>query len=207
MNRLYLELYEAFSLFNREFFDGSLPEVMITLERNYRIKGYFSPERFIEREEKNGKQLHEIALNPEYFGLLTVPEILSTLFHEMVHLEFYGNDRSQKKGYHSKKWALKMEECGLIPTDTGYKGGKKTGWRITQVIEKGGRFDLFTEEMIRRGFEIEWKDNLAKVEEEPERKKKKRFKYTCSCGLNVWGKKGLKIKCGECNEFYIMNDR
>ena len=94
MNRLYLELYEAFSLFNREFFDGSLPEVMITLERNYRIKGYFSPERFIEREEKNGKQLHEIALNPEYFGLLTVPEILSTLFHEMVHLEFYGNDRS-----------------------------------------------------------------------------------------------------------------
>lgn len=204
MNCLYEELYYAFNFFNKEFFNSELPEVIITLERNYRIKGYFSSNRFISRIHAN-KKMHEISLNPEYFGLYSVPEILSTLVHEMVHLEFYGSDKSQAKGYHSKKWASKMEQIGLLPTDTGHIGGNKTGYRITQLIIPGGTFDKLSKKMIENGFNIPWKDNIEKEEIINRRKKNKRIKYTCKCGNNIWAKRGLIILCPECKSVYNEN--
>lgn len=202
----YSELYSAYSLFNERYFDNKLPSVIITLERNYRIKGYFSPNRFSQRDETSDEKRHEIAMNPEYFGLHTVEETLATLIHEMTHLFFYGNDKSSVKGYHSKKWAAKMEEIGLIPTNTGCIGGKKTGYVITQVIKENGSFDRFVKKMIENGFTISWKDSFFSTEKTVKEKKKKRYKYKCSCGHSIWAKKGLNILCCDCKESYLIEE-
>jgi hypothetical protein len=36
----------AYDFFNRELFAGSLPQVLVTLQRHANTRGYFSPERF-----------------------------------------------------------------------------------------------------------------------------------------------------------------
>jgi hypothetical protein len=51
--------------FNGELFAGSLPQVLVTLQRHANSRGYFSPERFKGRVEK--ASVHELALNPDTF--------------------------------------------------------------------------------------------------------------------------------------------
>ena len=42
----YQGFQEAYDFFNRELFGGSLPQVLVTLQRHANTRGYFSPERF-----------------------------------------------------------------------------------------------------------------------------------------------------------------
>src|SRR5690349_23874544 len=103
------------------YFSGALPHVMITLQRKPRMLGYFSALRFSGRIEN--LQVHEIALNPDGFIGASDEDILSTLVHEMCHLQQFGEDGKNSK-YHNQAWAMKMEHVGLIPSDTGKPGGK-----------------------------------------------------------------------------------
>jgi hypothetical protein len=104
MNRAVITLQEyqgfqrAYDFFNIELFGGSLPQVLVTLQRHANTRGYFSPERFKGRVEKAA--VHELALNPDTFTGRTDEMILSTLVHEMCHVwqETYGGKRS--RGYH-----------------------------------------------------------------------------------------------------------
>lgn len=62
------ETYSAFQMayeyFNKELFDGSLPECLITLQRkDKRVGGYFWSRRFAETE--SGERTDEIAINPQ----------------------------------------------------------------------------------------------------------------------------------------------
>ena len=43
----YAELQQAYDHFNGALFNGALPQCLITLQREKRTCGYFSPERFI----------------------------------------------------------------------------------------------------------------------------------------------------------------
>jgi len=52
----------------------------------------------------------------------------------------------------------KMEEIGLIPSDTGKEGGKRTGDRMSHYIKLGGRFALVVEQLLATGFEFTWRE-------------------------------------------------
>ena len=79
----YRAFQDAYDFFNAELFAGSLPHVLVTLQRHANTRGYFAPERFTGRMEKAAA--HELAMNPDTFTGRSDEDILSTLAHEMAH--------------------------------------------------------------------------------------------------------------------------
>lgn len=194
----YLQLDKAYSHFNRALFDGALPPCVITLQRKKGAYGYFWGETWSETE---GETLtDEIALNPNAFKGRMLAAVLSTLVHEMCHLRQHHFGKPSRGGYHNKEWAGFMEAVGLIPSDTGAQGGKKTGQRMTHYIEKGGAFDKACDQLMRKGFSLPWQA-LTRDEDMAAKKKASKTKYTCpACGLNAWAKPDVHLKCGDCDE-------
>lgn len=145
----------AYDFFNRSLFHGQLPPCLISLQRKAKTQGYFSFRRFI---DDNGRYTDEIALNPEFFGVLPVLDTLSTLVHEMCHLWQQHFGKPGRRGYHNKEWADKMEAIGLMPSDTHKPGGKRTGEHMGDYIIEDGLFMQAARNLLRTEFSIHWYD-------------------------------------------------
>jgi predicted SprT family Zn-dependent metalloprotease len=198
-NAITKEQYDAFQkaydFFNKELFAASLPPVLVTLQRQAKARGFFSPERFVGRSVE--EVAHELALNPDHFGR-TDEEVLSTLVHEMAHVWQQAHGTPPRKSYHDREWAAKMKEIGLQPSTTGEPGGKETGQSVTHYIIKGGAFALAVSKLKASGFSLRWQSRNGQ-EVERQKKAASKTKYTCpSCDLNAWGKPGIALICGEC---------
>lgn len=154
----YTELQQAYDFFNVTLFDQMLPDMLITLQRGKNTFGYFAPDRFT--GESN---LSELAMNPDYFGGRSLADTLSTLVHEMVHVWQYHTPGVKKcrGGYHDRVWGEKMELVGLMPSNTGMPGGKKTGQQMTHYIIRGGRFQTAVYDLLKNGFSISWYDKWS----------------------------------------------
>lgn len=228
----YDELQIAFDFFNTHLFDSQLPQCLITLQREKRTYGYFSPERFI---NSDGEKTDEIAMNPAYFAICPPEEVLQTLVHEMTHLWQYHFGKAGRAGYHNKEWAFKMESIGLMPSATGKEGGAKTGDKMSDYIIKGGRFEkwllaylpevlgshgLIDSLLERKQSRPIAENSIDDIKPELEQwgveigedgevmigsdSKPTRAKFTCpECSTNVWGKPSLNIVCGDCNTLYL----
>jgi predicted SprT family Zn-dependent metalloprotease len=192
----YSTFNEAFAHFNDTLFGGELPDVLITLQRRSRSKGFFAARRFAHR--RGSEIIDEIALNPAAMQGRTDEQIASTLVHEMVHhwQEHFG--KPGRGTYHNKEWAAKMEELGLIPSHTGEPGGKRTGQRVTHYIQEGGRFQEEWKLLAECGFAFDYHDRLTNG---PTTVRKLKVRYACPvCSIHVWGKPELRFRCEDCNE-------
>lgn len=203
-------LIYAYDLINQKFFNNELPRCLITLQRKSRAYGYFSANRFYNVDSKDSTD--EIALNPSILSLSQYEELLSTLAHEMCHLwQFHFSSNPKKKGkqsaYHDNEWAKKMEfGLGLMPSNTGKEGGKKTGTRMSDYIIKGGIFDQFCNELEKIDFKLKWKEFVGSkklnINDDTIRIDGSKQKFTCPlCGQNAWAKLSAKIACAadKCN--------
>lgn len=219
----YEELQQAYDHFNRALFGGQLPPCLITLQREKRTYGYFSPERFVNRE---GSKTDEIAMNPSFYAIRTVEDVLSTLVHEMAHLWQAHFGKPGRGRYHNKEWGDKMEALGLMPSNTGQEGGKRVGDQMTHYIIKGGPYTGACASLLTREFTLSWMDRFPPYEPDTEgleglmgleglgvnvpkepTNKSNRIKYSCpSCGTNVWGKPGLRLRCAECEQGPIFEE-
>ena len=187
-------LQRAYDHFNKELFHGKLPGCLITLQRKKSCYGYHAHERFSDGETT----CNEIALNPDYFDRES-REILSTLVHEMCHLQQDTFMKPARKGYHNEAWAKLMDAVGLIPTATGKLGGKRTGQSVTHIIQEGGEFDVSCDEFLK-DFDKLLVDLWAKNKAPKKPRTESKQKYTCSsCGLNAWAKPDIVIVCGDCH--------
>ncbi|EIE9938027.1 SprT-like domain-containing protein [Pseudomonas yamanorum] len=219
----YAELQAAYVHYNNALFDGKLPHCLITMQREKRTYGYFSSRRFGNKHDKT--MTDEIAMNPSYFGVVPLLEILQTLVHEMAHAWQFHFGEPGRRGYHNKEWADKMEAIGLMPSDTGKPGGKKTGEKMADYAIDGGPFMQATEALLGTDFRISWFDRHppagtevaaifgeadsgddgeggSMIEPMAPGNRSNREKYRCpNCGAQAWGKPGLKLLCGgdECN--------
>lgn len=206
---IYTQIKKAFDFYNQELFNNELPDCIITLSRTTDTIGYFSPKRFVNNSDNSVK--HELCLNPNYFGIMPIEKELATIVHEMTHLYLEINGNKSSVGYHNKKWASVMISFGLIPTDTGFEGGKTTGYAITQIIDESGKFYKVTKEFLDSGFSFPWADSFYNSENKTLPQKieiksytgGKRLKYSCGCS-NVWGKPGLEIICSKCGNPFII---
>lgn len=208
----YGELQDAYDYYNRALFSDQLPACLITLQRrSRRTLGYFSHSRF--RSLRDGRAVtDEIALNPVHFERRAVSDVLSTLAHEMVHLWQAHFGTPSRSRYHNKEWAARMESVGLMPSNTGKPGGKRTGQQMTHYVIAGGRFEKATAILLGNGFRLSWADALARkpveVSGDPDGKSGSRIRYTCpNCAANAWGKSGLKLICGDCSALMHGHDR
>lgn len=160
-NETYAELQHAYEFFNARLFQNRLPNCLITLQREKRTYGYFSSGRFVGR--KTGERTDEIALNPSYFGIRTIEESLSTLVHEMTHLDQQHNGNPGRGRYHNKEWARSMIAIGLHPSDTGKEGGKMTGDCMSHYIVAGGLFETACCELMTAKFTLSWVDRFPPI--------------------------------------------
>jgi hypothetical protein len=189
----YQGFQRAYDFFNRELFTRSLPQVLVTLQRHANTRGYFSPERFNGRIER--QTVHELALNPDNFTGRTDAMILSTLVHEMAHVWQQTYGEPSRRGYHNRQWADKMRGIGLQPTSTGEPGGMETGQSMTHYILPEGRYAKAYAKLAAAGFQLYWQSIPAVGSA----KKSSKTKFTCpDCGQNAWAKPGALLICGEC---------
>lgn len=151
----YAELDHVYRVFNAELFDGALPHCMLTLQRKKRTMGYFSSRRFGHRA---GQRTDELALNPEYFGIVPLVEIMQTIAHEMVHLWQSHFGTPGRGRYHNEEWAARMESIGLMPSSTGKPGGRRTGDFVADYPAPGGKFLKACELLLTQAFTISWYD-------------------------------------------------
>jgi predicted SprT family Zn-dependent metalloprotease len=185
---------DAFAFFNGALFDHQLPNVLITMQRSKRSRGYFASERFVHRANLEKKE-DEIALNPRTFMDRTDREIISTLVHEMVHLWQFHFGKPGRRGYHNKQWAAKMREVGLVPSHTGEPGGKQTGQSVTHYIQENGSYNTNWKRLVEAGFALNYQDQFGGRPVDP---KKDRHCYACECS-KVWGKPDMRnLFCKTC---------
>jgi len=199
----YAGLEKAFNHFNERLFENRLPPVLFTLRASRKAYGYFLAEQFTHKED--GDPTHEIALNPMTMSR-ELEQVLSTLVHEMTHLEQQEYGTPGKKGHHNREWVGLMERIGLIPSNTGEPGGKKTGRQMTHYVDPEGPFiDAFIE-LKDTGFDLPY---FTKPREAaaPKKKDLSKVKRTCPCcNANAWAKQGARIMCGDCEELMVEEE-
>lgn len=158
-DELYQSLETAYIYFNSELFNGELPDVIFTVQRQKGVMGYFAPERW---GEKGGRRCHEIAINPSYLARSRLFEIMQTLVHEMAHCWQYSFGKPGRRYYHNRQWAYKMIDIGLMPSSTGAPGGNITGQVMSDYIVEGGPFHRACLSLLgEQGFELKWADRKA----------------------------------------------
>lgn len=196
-------LQAALDFFNAHLFNNALPHCLITHQRRNKMYGYFWLGQF----SNGAEQIDEIAINPEY---LHEPPIVAiqTLVHEMTHAWQWHYGTPSRSGYHNHEWAAKMQSIGLIPSDTGKPGGKKTGQRMSDYVEQGGVFEqLYNQFATTYDLKL-WaarptaaKDKDKDKDKTRQKKRDSKTKYTCpTCGSNAWAKPLTLLICGRCNE-------
>ena len=153
----YHELQMAFDFFNKELFNDRLPQCIITLQRQQKFRGFFAQERFINGQ---GDRVDELALNPGYFATSSMLEIMSTIVHEQTHSYICHFGNAGRRGYHNREWADHMESIGLIPSDTGRPGGKKTGERMSHYIVEEGLFAQVCSRLLTDNYVLSWMDRI-----------------------------------------------
>jgi hypothetical protein len=198
--KTYKSLDDAFVFFNRRLFGGRLPACLITMQRSKSAYGYFAGGRF---GSKDGKEItDEIALNPSHFHERSTEQSLSTLVHEMAHLEQHHFGKPSRSGYHNKEWADMMKAVGLIPSDTAAPGGKEVGQKVSHYIEAGGRFERACAELVKQGFDPLYVELWTEGGEKTRKTKAaSKTRYTCpECLTNAWAKPDVHLVCGECDE-------
>lgn len=205
----YVAFQQAFEYFNKQLFEGELPDCMITLRTFGKARGYFKSNSFAHLATVT--TVHEIALDPRQFIERSSVEILSTLVHEMCHLWQMENGKPSRGSYHNKEWATKMHGVGLFPSSTAEPGGKQTGPAVSHYIVEDGIFERKANALVKKGkFQTAWVDvegfllappdkasPNAKLAPPPKtRRNGTRDKYICpECDNAAWGKFGMAIKC------------
>ena len=215
----YNALNKAFQYFNEALFESQLPGCFLVFSRKRNAHGYMAASQW-RRVDEESHTTHEIALTR--ITLYREPiKVFSTLVHEQAHLWQIVFGSPSRGGYHNQEWADKMEEIGLMPSDTGEPGGKKTGQKMTHYIIPGGKYEKAFEAMPK-DFLLpftSWEGDLMKnllstggtgnepkttgttSPPPPSPTARNKTKYTCpKCNVNVWGRPNLDIVCGSCSE-------
>ena len=192
----YAGLEKAFDHFNKTLFNSRLSPVMFTLTRRRGAHGYFWAEQFSHRD---GDKTHEIALNPQTMDR-EIGAVLSTLVHEMTHLEQEEYGTPSKNGHHNQEWAELMLRVGL--TTDNFKGGM-TGRKVSHTINAGGAFELAMADLMP--FDIPYFTQPR--EKVVAKKDNSKVKHTCpACAAKAWAKVGSRLICGDCNEYMEGED-
>ena len=200
------ELYRIFGILNRDKFDGSLTEPVITIQKTRgRTLGHFTLSKVWKDkndEESEENAYYEINVDPRWFNSRTSADVAETLLHEMCHYYNKVNNIKDCSGnVHNKKFKASAERVGLV-----VEKGKGVGYGYTSMSDA---LKTYMERVVRpdeAAFEY-FRAAPMKSAGTGGTRKKTQFKYTCpSCGQEVKGKRDVTIKCGHCDVVMQMED-
>jgi predicted SprT family Zn-dependent metalloprotease len=198
------ELYKAFDILNKKYFNSDLEYPIITIQKRMKItkgyvnNGWFTTNRtWSDRTGENKK--YEINISAEHLKD-DIHSIVATLLHEMVH---YMNKNLGIKDcsgqIHNKRFKAAAEAVGLV-----VEKDKKLGW-ITSPSEEFSEFvdtEIKPNENAFLYFRMVFKDTM-----ESKPREKKTFTYTCpECKEKIKAKRDKNIICGDCGCEFEMED-
>ena len=160
---------QVYDYYNRILFKNELPDVILNFTRQNQTDGYFAPVRWkaspsqtqfkagkrkLSEDEnpseiyekrnadypRQGEVRHEISIHPHCL-CRGKNAFIQTLVHEMCHLWQHEYGHPSRTTYHNQEWADKMESVGLIPSTTGAPGGARTGQRMNDYVQQGGKLE------------------------------------------------------------------
>jgi hypothetical protein len=136
---IYADLANAYDFFNERLFGGRLPRCLILISaqaRQLQYEGRFTSKRL---GSPDGSWVTDtIELNSQCFKD-PLEKTLSTLVHEMCHLEQAHFGKLPGDGKHDAEWAAMMKAVGLQNN--------------TSIIP-GGPFELAAADLIKSGFTL-----------------------------------------------------
>lgn len=115
----------GFEILNKEYFNGELPPIVISIMSSPRTNGHFTINKEWRVEDE---RFNEINISAEHMDR-PIENIMGTLMHEMVHYYCQLNgiaDVSQNGRYHNRKFKEEAEKRGLIISQGKYIGWSKT---------------------------------------------------------------------------------
>lgn len=226
--QVYGKMQFCMNLIEKRFFldkgKEKLPKVVMAINNrcNSCVVAYIQYGALYDKSSK--EKIQYFAINPAFLNR-SVPEILSTICHEICHI--YENEyiHIARGGYHDKIWAGLMQDCGLDPI---YLNASKTA--VSHKIIEGGDFEKFSTDFVEKYgddfFTLQEynpflmptdpkddgdsdgdsdddtpkspkPDNDGKV---PKKYNRNKIKYVCpNCKCKVWGKAGLNLHCNDCD--------
>lgn len=108
INKEYEELQKWYKIINDKFFEGKLPDVVLTIQTGKGSYGWFWANKW-------GEGNHEINITADHFNV-SPEQMLITLHHEMIHLYAYINgikETSNRGKYHNKVFRQLCEQFHL----------------------------------------------------------------------------------------------
>lgn len=200
MAEMQAALQAAFNAINRDFYDGELEKVIITVKEGKK-KAAFGWIETAKNWKQNGVERHEINISADYIGERTVTQTITTLMHEMAHLYNLQNgikDTTRSGIYHNAKFKATAEEHGLQVEQVD-----KIGWSLTTATKE-------TQEWIKKNVPIKsfgvYKQSKEKDPKSGGSKQSSR-KYVCAkCGLIARLTKDAAIMCVDCREVMIFEN-
>ena len=180
----------AFDLFNAELFEGALPPVMLQLRNKPGSYGHFAPNKWT---NSAGVLLDVINLDSKTAATRPLPELLSTLVHEMAHAYVFSciNDRKSTGG-HGIEWRRKMQDLGLPPVQVG-----STWTKATHSIDPDGAYMQAFERHREQLQALPWQECINHANRG---RGLDRVKFQCpTCGSNAWARGAALLLCGECS--------
>ena len=203
-------LETAFNVFNRIYFENSLPKAMITIQSSRKSYGYITINKVWKAKKDS---YHEINISAEYLSR-PVENVMATLVHEMVHLYAMVKgiaDTSNGGRYHNKNFKRLAEERDLIIEHDKYIDFSITSpsKRFIEGLRENG---LITEIDHCR---IDGMNNNPPTATGgnngnlggTEKKKSSTRKYVCEgCGITVRATKDVNIICGDCMSAMVKVD-
>lgn len=208
-NRTVQYLNKVFKLINTEYFDGELEMPTITIQSTVGAFGHVTTSK-VWRNEK-GIATYELNISADYLAR-PIENIVATLIHEGCHLYAIQNniqDTSNRGVYHNKRFKVLAEERGLE-----VKKHEKYGWTITEPTEETVDFCIrndLQEIMITRntGFAFVGIGGNKSGNGNPMKpkvtKKGNSIKWICPCcNTIIRSTKIVNVKCGDCDEQFVM---
>ena len=203
------QLEKMFRALNTRFFDGKLPEPVITLKKTPGAYGHITCGK---TWTAGTEQRHEINISTATLDR-PIEETTATLLHEMCHLYNMVNGIKDTSGsanaYHNKRFKETAESHGLI-----IEHHAKYGWTVTSpslelldFIEQQGWQDL---QMVEGVNLLDILGTLPKGAAGTNGKTKKPTstrKYICpKCGNSCRVTKTINIICGDCMEKMVVSE-
>ncbi len=141
------ELKKSQKILNEKYFDGKLPEAIITVQTKEKITAdsWFCPNTW---EDKDGNSFHEInicsyALDKGRLAIMTA------MLHSMIHLYCHVNgiaEVSRGGTYHNRLFQAESAKRDLLTERTPKNGLSKSvpTAQFAEFVENSGVEDIFT---------------------------------------------------------------
>ena len=201
------QLEKMFRALNTRFFDGKLPEPVITLKKTPGAYGHITCGK---TWTAGTEQRHEINISTATLDR-PIEETTATLLHEMCHLYNMVNGIKDTSGsanaYHNKRFKQIAESHGLI-----VEHDPKYGWTITHPSEalldfilENGLTDILITRNEHYGISVSGTGSHNGNPTPPTPKPSSSRKYVCPCcGNSVRATKCVHIACMDCQAEMVI---